>query len=583
MRQTARIVGRGSVALFTVQHDAGNTTVSVQDASGVEEYVAISHVWADGLGNMETNELPACVLERIQKYVNALAISPSASPTPIWMDTICLPRYPVALRRKAVLQLSEIFSRASGVLVLDSSLQPLDCSDMQPIEIFARISISGWTSRLWTLSEGYLAKRIWFQFGEKAVDYYALNSHWSEIGVPFEMMNFAWANSGLLYGSGDREPSLRDMKATLSSRQTSWPSDEALCLGAILRLDLSRIVDVDDSKKMAAFWQQIEIVSTAVIFVDCTPKLEDPGCRWAPATMLGGTNQGLVLLDSVGRRSYARPTKSGLEFSMPEALSIRVLRNSSESARRSMDSRRNFINYFCQLPESLERKDFLLKGRSSRRFIDFRRQLPDGTERGEECLLKDQSGRWFGCFPILPWHQTPSATDFEHDVPVLFVWLQNEMFDTKDYDDPLGGEPTLAVFATHKPSSPSVGQAQVCSAHTVHLVGERSEEQRHGLDELVGCAARFTAQQQRQQTNKIQDDDGGDETLRQILWWLRDHYTQEALIQLTDSVVHPTLIDEDIGTRLLTCAEYIRYFCLVGEWYKVGLADPREETKWCID
>ena len=51
---------------------------------------------------------------------------------------------------------------------------------MPPIEILARISISGWTSRLWTFSEGRLAKRIWFQFRDKAIDLYDLTSRWHE-------------------------------------------------------------------------------------------------------------------------------------------------------------------------------------------------------------------------------------------------------------------------------------------------------------------------------------------------------------------------------------------------------------------
>ncbi len=34
--------------------------------------VAISHVWADGLGNNQANKLPICQLERLQGLVNSL-------------------------------------------------------------------------------------------------------------------------------------------------------------------------------------------------------------------------------------------------------------------------------------------------------------------------------------------------------------------------------------------------------------------------------------------------------------------------------------------------------------------------------
>jgi hypothetical protein len=223
-------------------------------------------VWADGHGNLEANLLPTCVLQKLLKDVDALGVSASpASHTAMWMDTICLPRYPLSLRRKAVLRLSDVFIKADGVLVLDSYLQALDCSNMPLIEILARISISGWTSRLWTFSEGQLAKRIWFQFHGKAIDLYDLMNHWQEeltsrissdplTGVSYEVVSLYSATT--LFGSRQREQQpleLRDMKIALSSRQTSWLSDEPLCLGAILELDLSKIVNADDSKKMAAF------------------------------------------------------------------------------------------------------------------------------------------------------------------------------------------------------------------------------------------------------------------------------------------------------------------------------------------
>ena len=37
---------------------------------GRTEYVAISHVWGEGLGNPAANELPICQLTKIQDWVN---------------------------------------------------------------------------------------------------------------------------------------------------------------------------------------------------------------------------------------------------------------------------------------------------------------------------------------------------------------------------------------------------------------------------------------------------------------------------------------------------------------------------------
>ena len=50
-------------------------------------YVAISHVWSDGLGNNDGNWLNECMFTRIQNLVNSL-YEPSPWPVPFWMDTL---------------------------------------------------------------------------------------------------------------------------------------------------------------------------------------------------------------------------------------------------------------------------------------------------------------------------------------------------------------------------------------------------------------------------------------------------------------------------------------------------------------
>lgn len=50
-----------------------------------EQYVAISHVWKDGLGNVGHNSLPRCQIEVIAQKVSALGCEWS------WIDTICVP------------------------------------------------------------------------------------------------------------------------------------------------------------------------------------------------------------------------------------------------------------------------------------------------------------------------------------------------------------------------------------------------------------------------------------------------------------------------------------------------------------
>ena len=43
------------------------------DINGDEPYIAISHVWSDGLGNEKANGLSACQVRRLYKYITDLA------------------------------------------------------------------------------------------------------------------------------------------------------------------------------------------------------------------------------------------------------------------------------------------------------------------------------------------------------------------------------------------------------------------------------------------------------------------------------------------------------------------------------
>lgn len=69
------------------------------------------------------------------------------------------------------------YTEASHVLVLDSSLDHIGNSGLHLTEIGLRIFTTGWMRRLWTLQEGALPRKLWFQFKYNAVD---LDCVWNE-------------------------------------------------------------------------------------------------------------------------------------------------------------------------------------------------------------------------------------------------------------------------------------------------------------------------------------------------------------------------------------------------------------------
>lgn len=92
-------------------------------ANGLE-YVAISHVWAQVLGNPKANAFPSCQILRLKRLSADLVWSSTrhAAQTAFWIDTLCIPIDPVRkeLRKLAITQLANTFRQARQAVVLDA-------------------------------------------------------------------------------------------------------------------------------------------------------------------------------------------------------------------------------------------------------------------------------------------------------------------------------------------------------------------------------------------------------------------------------------------------------------------------------
>lgn len=148
--------------------------------------VAISHVWADRLGNNRANKLPRCQLERLQGLANSL-YKKDYHPVPFWIDTLMIPKYSASassedekqkrtsLKTKALKNMEWVYKGSSKVLVLDTDLLSISTKDLQAEEIGAHLMTSVWSSRLWTLQEGCNKDRTLFQFADRVVSWPALH------------------------------------------------------------------------------------------------------------------------------------------------------------------------------------------------------------------------------------------------------------------------------------------------------------------------------------------------------------------------------------------------------------------------
>ena len=164
-RPVVDILRSGALPLLRITPKQNNPSkVAVHlSSSGTDatSYVAISHVWADGLGSSSANSLPQCQLARLGRMLDPFAEA-DARPL-VWLDTLCCPVNPEA-KRLALLQMRRTYAEANKTLILDSSLYNFDSQNLSVAEIHARFLTSGWMRRLWTLQEGALASDLWVQF-----------------------------------------------------------------------------------------------------------------------------------------------------------------------------------------------------------------------------------------------------------------------------------------------------------------------------------------------------------------------------------------------------------------------------------
>ncbi|KAF3924480.1 hypothetical protein ABW21_db0202228 [Orbilia brochopaga] len=158
-----------------------------QSKSGLSkslDYVALSHVWSDGLGNPFANTLPRCQLRRLAYYTNYTMKDGRAKGFKggfekafnlskhifskrvggvwdqegdfeccIWVDTMCVP-LEKEYRKLAIKNMNQVYRQARYVMVLDASIARHDFRSDE--ELMARIVLSTWMRRVWTLQEAVL-------------------------------------------------------------------------------------------------------------------------------------------------------------------------------------------------------------------------------------------------------------------------------------------------------------------------------------------------------------------------------------------------------------------------------------------
>lgn len=314
--ELADCLKKGRLPLLRLKEDAEMMSIQVVPSTDSTFYVALSHVWADGLGNPKSTALPRCQLSRLKALIenldfdyvkcedmsNALDYPGDASEILLWCDTLCCPVVSKEAHDMALRQMYRTYDEASAVLVLDRSLISHRAGGMRVDEACVRIATSRWMTRLWTLQESALPARknkLWFQFTKTALPVRTLYGHLVKIkktdirrqGVVDSVIGrfFSFKSLFDVQSTENQGAQMEDIMNGLLYRSVTVPSDEPLIIATLLALDLSRILASEPAERMNILWRIIGISPSGIdkhILFHMGPKIYERGLRWAPQSLL---------------------------------------------------------------------------------------------------------------------------------------------------------------------------------------------------------------------------------------------------------------------------------------------------------
>ena len=265
---------------------------SIRLDEGDADYIAFSHVWADGLGSNTETGLPLCQIRRLSQ----LAASRLTYGSFFWIDSLCIPKQE-PYRSKAIQFMKATYQNATGVIVLDNGLQGVSL-ESPLIETVWTVLTSGWFGRLWTYQEGMLPPRVELDVSNGLQDLSTLirdlHSFWSEgEGNPFPAIFFRDL-VGILQKarplSSDRkhrsmQRRIVDLYNALSRRDTSRHNDQLLVMGLLLDIDIEDMLSLNGEDRWRAFYLALRQIPWTIVY-DRRSKMRMDGFQWAPATWL---------------------------------------------------------------------------------------------------------------------------------------------------------------------------------------------------------------------------------------------------------------------------------------------------------
>lgn len=284
--------------------------IEVVKATNQFPFVAISHIWSDGIGYKTSNQLYKCQWERLQSLVDRsipgrLTNISYDGPIFFWIDTICVPRRAIPenpeilnLRKNAIDLMRETYHSSHQVLVIDRTLAGVS-SAVGVVELAMRISLSKWNRRVWTFHEGAISTKVYFQLAdgvcrimqvfhqivELLANCDAPNSPNILSGLGLYEISASWAY--WIESRNFENPAMFIFFWNeVRCRASKYQIDRYTVIASLFGLDTRKMVDetLQTHEKMEYLFTHVANIPAAVIFTSGR-RVQTYGLRWIPASL----------------------------------------------------------------------------------------------------------------------------------------------------------------------------------------------------------------------------------------------------------------------------------------------------------
>ncbi|KAI0553174.1 hypothetical protein F4679DRAFT_499025 [Xylaria curta] len=412
----------------------GNVTICVEKMTKGVDYIAISHVWAGGLGNFVGNQLPQCQMQAIHEDVSQTMVSRFGELVPdlgamaswypsfllpqkparsgwlsssttfrYWMDTLCIPNNCPDERRSAINSMGRIYAGAAAVLVLDPTLRSVTYDRLGGTRANILIEASPWMARSWPLQEAALANEIYVKFAEGSMRFEhehlgieatlrTLPNKESDEERRLNWFSFEGIEGEFATGNSlPHTPNEDFVKAwnLLAKRTTSYPEDVPAIFAALIYKSAGEILSIQPTYRTWALLNSVDAMPLDILCVEQDSQLP----QWIPR--LPGSSKPVPALDT--RFGILERVADGFALQLTTQSSTRVLicpKGLSASGGYFLlhegHSRRSFLVHLPAPPGTGD----LVEVEESHIILMLRKRLPgsSSTSCGVLCKTLGQTG-----------------------------------------------------------------------------------------------------------------------------------------------------------------------------------------------